>query len=360
MSDDESQLDTPRTQAATPEQVISSSDEFEGFIDGLSTDVRSHVPEQLDESIEKSSSVYTELESVAEALKTLSPIEASNRDFLALKSDFELAQKRGDSEFETSLFELKGENHPNSSRDFSRQQSSRLRVISVSAPGGLEVEFGEITDSNLAKLDQKYDSVQELNSTKRDSLVSKGIDFWSQLGASTPSKPLVKSVKGKELVKNQPKMAPGKETKPGPSIIDPQQLFEEIEDDVMSALDLLTGENAGMIREMTGADPVKNKANAKVYLDKLNKLQENLDENYGLLRRKCIGVDRAAKSEVRAKIGLYEKLLFDLKLVANKACADAGALGVPPVGPGPKVTKISPLKLPTFSLSKLGDPFYSK
>ena len=161
MSDDESQLDTPRTQAATPEQVISSSDEFEGFIDGLSTDVRSHVPEQLlDESIEKSSSVYTELESVAEALKTLSPIEASNRDFLALKSDFELAQKRGDSEFETSLFELKGENHPNSSRDFSRQQSSRLRVISVSAPGGLEVEFGEITDSNLAKLDQKYDNVQ--------------------------------------------------------------------------------------------------------------------------------------------------------------------------------------------------------
>ena len=135
---------------------------------------------------------------------------------------------------------MKGENHPNSSRDFSRQQSSRLRVISVSAPGGLEVEFGEITDSNLAKLDQKYDSVQELNSTKRDSLVSKGIDFWSQLGASTPSKPLVKSVKGKELVKNQPKMAPGKETKPGPSIIDPQQLFEEIEDDVTSALDLLT------------------------------------------------------------------------------------------------------------------------
>ncbi|CAL4073846.1 unnamed protein product, partial [Meganyctiphanes norvegica] len=36
-----------------------------------------------------------------------------------------------------------------------------------------------------------------------------------------------------------------------------------------------------MIREMSGVDAVKDKANAKVYLNWLNKLQDTLDENYG-------------------------------------------------------------------------------
>ena len=267
MSDDENQLDTPRVQVATPEQVESYSDEFEGFVTGLSTDVRSHDPEQLlDESIEESSTVYAELESVAEALKTLSPNESNDRDFIAFKSDFELAQKCGDSVFETSLFELKGENHPNITRDFSRQQSSRLRAISGSAPGGLEAEFRDITDCTLAKLDHKYDSVQDLNSTKRDSLVSRGIDFWSrQSGTSTPSRPLVQSVTHQELVKDKPKMPP-KDNKSSMPTDSAQQLFEEIEDDVTLALDSLKAKKDSMIREMSGEDTTKNKANAKVYL----------------------------------------------------------------------------------------------
>ena len=67
-----------------------------------------------------------------------------------------------------------------------------------------------------------------------------------------------------------------------------QQLFEEIEDDVTLALDSLKAKKDSMIREMSGEDAAKNKVNAKVYLNRFNKLQDTLDENYGSLRRKCI------------------------------------------------------------------------
>ncbi|CAL4102193.1 unnamed protein product, partial [Meganyctiphanes norvegica] len=44
-----------------------------------------------------------------------------------------------------------------------------------------------------------------------------------------------------------------------------------------------------------------------------------------------------------------EELLCELKIVANRAGADAGAMAPAPLAPGAKVTKISPLKLPTFA-----------
>ena len=86
-----------------------------------------------------------------------------------------------------------------------------------------------------------------------------------------------------------------------------------------------------------------------MYLNRLNKLQDTLDENYGSLRRKCIGVDRAKRGDVREKIVECEELLCELKIIANHAGADAGAMAPPLLAPGAKVTKISPLKLPTFA-----------
>ena len=130
---------------------------------------------------------------------------------------------------------------------------------------------------------------------------------------------------------------------------DAQYLFEDIEDDVTAALNSLKADKAKMIQAMTDGNAEQNKVNAKVYLIGLNKLQDTLDENFGLLRRRCIGIDRAKKGEVRDKITECEDLLYDLKIAANYAGVDAVTAPLLPNQVAQKVTKILPLQLPTFS-----------
>ena len=121
MSDEEEQLDA--------QEEESYSDGFEGFINGLFTDDRSHTPELLlDESIVESGSVYVELESVADALKSLSPNESK-------------------------------------------------------------------------------ESSQSKDSSRTDSLVSRGINFWSLkecMSTSTPSRPRARSVTRQDQGKKRP------------------------------------------------------------------------------------------------------------------------------------------------------------
>ena len=130
---------------------------------------------------------------------------------------------------------------------------------------------------------------------------------------------------------------------------DAQHLFEDIEDDVTAALVSLKADKAKMIQAMTDGNAEQNKANAKVFMVELNKLQETSDENFALLRRRCPGIDRGKKGQVRDKITEYEKLLRDLKIAANYAGVDAVSVPLLPNHGAPKVTKISPLKLPTFA-----------
>ena len=265
MSDEEEQLDAQ-------EQVEPYSDGFEGFVNGLFTDDRSHTPELLlDESIVESGSVYVELESVADALKSLSPNESK-------------------------------------------------------------------------------ESSQSKDSSKRDSLVSRGINFWSLkecMSTSTPSRPRARSVTRQDQSKKDLNMAQSGIKPLTP--IDPQILFEEIEDDVTNALQSLKAKKQKMIWSVTEGDEDKNKESARVLLSKLNKLQETSDENYASLRRKCHGVERSRKGQVREKLTEYDDLLYDLRLAASHAGAVAAAVPLLPNQVAQKVTKISPLKLPTFS-----------
>ena len=140
MSDEEEQLNA--------QEVESYSDGFEGFVNGLFTDDRSHTPELLlDESIVESGSVYVELESVADALKSLSPNESKE------------------------------------------------------------------------------------SSQSKDSLVSRGINFWSLkecMSTSTPSRPRARSVTRQDQSKKDLNMAQSGIKPLTP--IDPQILFEELED----------------------------------------------------------------------------------------------------------------------------------
>ena len=80
---------------------------------------------------------------------------------------------------------------------------------------------------------------------------------------------------------------------------DAQHLFEDIEDDVTAALNSLKADKAKMIQAMTDGNAEQNKVNAKVFLIRLNKLQDTVDENYVSLRHRCIGIERAKKGEVR-------------------------------------------------------------
>ena len=253
-------------------------DEFEGFL-GLLPDASE--PEQIfNESIEESVSIHEELEGVAEALKSLSPSD---------------------------------------SKDF-------------------DLEFKDITDSNLATLDYRYESTQKKESSNRDSLVSRHIHHFSQIA--------------KVSVKPQPpKMTPGASGKSPavpPVVTETQQLFEEIEDSVSSELIRLKAEEEQKIIDMTGDDEDLNLANATAFLCRLDRLQSKLIEYDEQLRRKCLSINRAKRGEVREKIGEYEQLLCKLKAIAYSAGADAGVGDAKPAHVKQKVTKIAPVTLPKF------------
>ena len=212
-------------------------DEFEGFIGLLPEAIASNPDQIFNESIEESGSIHEELEGVAEALKSLSPSD---------------------------------------SKDF-------------------DLEFKDITDSNLATLDYRYESTQKKESSNRDSLVSRHIHHFSQIA--------------KVSVKSQPpKMTPGASGKSPavpPVATETQQLFEEIEDSVSSELIRLKAEEEQKIIDMTGDDEDLNLANATAFLCRLDRLQSKLIEYDEQLRLKCLSINRAKRGEVREKIGEY-------------------------------------------------------
>ena len=264
------------------------SDEFEGFVNELLTNTGSHVHEQvLDESIEEASSVHEELEGVANALKSLSP--ADSKDF--------------------------------------------------------NWEFRAITDANLANLDFGYASTQESDSVKRDSLVSRQIQFFSQNSNEPPRHQVPSMV---PPVTNSGS-ASGKAPSAKPLVApETQQLFDDIEDNIDLALDTLKAKSVEKVKAMTEGEEGAKLANAKAYLSRLNKLQNKFDEYDEVFRRKCLAIDRAKRSEVREKMVEYEELLSDLKSIAYQAGADAGAgAGAQPQA-HQKVTKITPCTLPKF------------
>ena len=257
------------------------SDEFEGFLDEILTNAGSHVHEQLfDESIEEASSVHEELEGVANTLNSLSPTDSN----------------------------------------------------------AINWEFRDITDSNLANLDFSNASSQERDSLKRDSLVSRQIQFFSQ-NSNEPVRHQVTSM--------APSTSAIKAPVAKPVAPEAQQLFDEIEDSITLALQRLNAQKVQKVKDMTEGEEDAKLANAKVFLTRLNKLQSTLDEYDEVFRRKCLAIDRAKRSEVREKMMEYEELLCELKSIAYQAGADAGA-GVAQPQAQQKVTKITPCTLPKF------------
>ena len=254
-------------------------DEFEGFIELLPEAIASNPDQIFNESIEESGSIHEELEGVAEALKSLSP---------SYCKDFDL-------------------------------------------------EFKDITDSNLASLDYRYESTQGKESSNRDSLVSRRIQHFSQIAKVS-------------LNPQAPKMTPGASGKaPAVPVVvtETQQLFEEIEDNVDLALTRLKNQREQRIKDMTEGEEEENLANARAFLDRLNRMQATLDEYDQLFRRKCLAIERAKRGQVREKIAEYEELLCELKSIAYSAGADPGARAAIPAQV-PKFTKIAPVTLPKF------------